>query len=244
MSSSSASTGGWSPTERTSSRRLATPWFAVGSRSCSATSSRCSRARAFDELLDELVHEVAGLGPLEPLLADPTVTEVMINGPGRAYVERRAGSSRSRSVSTLRAIVHLVERVVAPLGLRLDRVIADGRRPPPRRVRLHAVIPPLAVDGPCVTIRRFGAQTVTLADFGVTGAAAAVLGAAVEGGWNLLVAGATSAGKTTLLNTLSQAVPSAERIVTIEETAELRLAQPHVVRLEARPAECRGRRRR
>jgi pilus assembly protein CpaF len=198
-----------------------------------------SNAR-FDELLDELVHEVAGLGPLEPLLADPTVTEVMINGPGRAYVERRGRLESIALGLDARAIVHLVERVVAPLGLRLDRSspMVDARLPDGSR--LHAVIPPLAVDGPCVTIRRFGAQTVTLADFGVTDTAAAVLRAAVEGGWNLLVAGATSAGKTTLLNTMSQGVPSAERIVTIEETAELRLAQPHVVRLEARPPNAEG----
>jgi pilus assembly protein CpaF len=197
-------------------------------------------AAHFDELLEELVHEVAGLGPLEPLLADPTVTEVMVNGPDRAYVERKGRLEPVVLGLDARAIVHLVERVVAPLGLRLDRSspMVDARLPDGSR--LHAVIPPLAVDGPCVTIRRFGAQAVALPEFGVDGPAAAFLRGAVGAGWNLLVAGATSAGKTTLLNTLSEAIPVAERIVTIEETAELRLAQPHVVRLEARPPNAEG----
>src|SRR6478752_7345397 len=197
-------------------------------------------APRFDALLEQLTHEVTGLGPLEPLLADPTVTEVMINGPGNAYVERAGRLEPVRLDLDAAAIVHLVERVVAPLGLRLDRSspmvdarLADGSR-------LHAVIPPLAVDGPCVTIRRFGARAVALEEFGVEGIAATFLRWSVAAGWNLLVAGATSAGKTTLLNALSQTIPHHERIVTIEETAELRLAQPHVVRLEARPPNAEG----
>jgi pilus assembly protein CpaF len=193
-----------------------------------------------DGLVEQLTHEVAGLGPLEPLLADPGITEVMVNGPGVAFVERAGRLEPVALDLDAAAIVHLVERVVAPLGLRLDRSspmvdarLADGSR-------LHAVIPPLAVDGPCVTIRRFGARAIALEEFGVDGSAAAFLRWAVGAGWNLLVAGATSAGKTTLLNALSQAVPHSERIVTIEETAELRLAQPHVVRLEARPPNAEG----
>jgi pilus assembly protein CpaF len=197
-------------------------------------------AERFDRVLDELTHEVAGLGPLEPLLADPSVTEVMVNGPGRAYVERRGRLEPVALGLDARAIVNLVERVVAPLGLRLDRSspMVDARLPDGSR--LHAVIPPLAVDGPCVTIRRFGAEAVALDDFGVAGESARFLRGVVAAGWNLLVAGATSAGKTTLLNTLSQAIPHGERIVTIEETAELRLAQPHIVRLEARPPNAEG----
>ncbi len=197
-------------------------------------------AARFDALLDALTHEVAGLGPLEPLLADPTVTEVMVNGPGRAYVERRGRLEPIALGLDAAGIVHLVERVVAPLGLRLDRSspMVDARLPDGSR--LHAVIPPLAVDGPCVTIRRFGTRAVELDDFGVDGAAARFVHGAVRAGWNLLVAGATSAGKTTFLNTLSRAIPHAERVVTIEETAELRLAQPHLVRLEARPANAEG----
>jgi pilus assembly protein CpaF len=194
----------------------------------------------FDALLEALTHEVAGLGPLEPLLADPTVTEVMVNGPEHAYVERRGRLESVALGLDAAAIVHLVERVVAPLGLRLDRAspMVDARLPDGSR--LHAVIPPLAVDGPCVTIRRFRARAVDLADFGVDGLAARFLLRAVHAGWNVLVAGATSAGKTTFLNTLSQAIPHTERVVTIEETAELRLAQPHLVRLEARPANAEG----
>jgi pilus assembly protein CpaF len=191
-------------------------------------------------LVDELVDEVSGLGPLEPLLADPTVTEVMLNGPGRAFVER-AGRLEPVSLGLdATTIVRLVERVVGPLGLRLDRAspmvdarLADGSR-------LHAVIPPLAVDGPCVTIRRFGARAVPVADFGADGRAEAFLTWAVRAGWNVLVAGGTSAGKTTLLNALSAVIPADERVVTIEETAELRLAQPHVVRLEARSPNAEG----
>jgi len=194
----------------------------------------------FDVLLEELVQEVAGLGPLEPLLADPEVTEVMINGPGRAYVERRGELEPVRLALDAPAIVHLVERIVAPLGLRLDRAspMVDARLPDGSR--LHAVIPPLAVDGPCVTIRRFGARAVPLSGFGLGEHTAELLGGMVVAGWNVLVAGATSAGKTTLLNSLSASIPPRERIVTIEETAELRLAQPHVVRLEARPANAEG----
>jgi len=197
-------------------------------------------AARFDDLLEQLTHEVAGLGALEPLLADPTITEVMLNGPGRAYIER---SGRLEPVALgldAATIVHLVERVVAPLGLRLDRSspMVDARLPDGSR--LHAVIPPLAVDGPCVTIRRFGARAVALEEFGVDHLASASLRAAVAAGWNLLVAGATSAGKTTLLNALSEEIPHTERVVTIEETAELRLAQPHLVRLEARPPNAEG----
>ncbi len=194
----------------------------------------------FHLLVDELTHEIAGLGPLEPLLADAAVTEVMINGPGRVFVER-AGALEAVVVDLDAAgIVRLVERVVAPLGLRLDRSsplvdarLADGSR-------LHAVIPPLAIDGPCVTIRRFGARAVPLDAFAPGPGAAAFLRWAVAAGWNVVVSGGTSAGKTTLLNALSGAIPDGERVVTIEETAELRLAQPHVVRLEARPPNAEG----
>ena len=194
----------------------------------------------FERVLGELVDEVGGLGPLEPFLADASITEVMVNGPGRAYVERNGQLEPVALDLDVAAIVRLVERVVAPLGLRLDRAspMVDARLPDGSR--LHAVIPPLAVDGPCVTIRRFGARAVPLDAFGLGAHAAAFLEWVVGAGWNVLVAGGTSAGKTTLLNALSAGIPSGERIVTIEETAELRLAQPHVVRLEARPANAEG----
>jgi pilus assembly protein CpaF len=199
-------------------------------------------AARFERLLGELSHEVSGLGPLEPLLADAAVTEVMINGPGRAFVERAGRLEAVELHLDESAIVRLVQRVLAPLGLRLDRSsplvdarLADGSR-------LHAVIPPLAVDGPSVTIRRFGARAVPLEAFGLdpTGAGAFLRWAVAAAGWNVLVAGGTSAGKTTLLNALSASIPAGERVITIEETAELRLRQPHVVRLEARPPNAEG----
>jgi len=197
-------------------------------------------AARFDRLLTELTDEVAGLGPLEPFLADPDITEVMVNGPGRAYVERAGRLEPIGLPLDAPGIIRLVERVVGPLGLRLDRSspmvdarLADGSR-------LHAVIPPLAIDGPCVTIRRFGTRAVPLDRFDLPAPAMAFLQWAVRAGWNVVVAGGTSAGKTTLLNAVSTAIPDGERVVTIEETAELRLAQPHVVRLEARPPNAEG----
>jgi pilus assembly protein CpaF len=197
-------------------------------------------AARFELLVAELTDEIAGLGPIEPLLADPEVTEVMVNGPGHAYVERAGRLERVSLPLDAPAIVRLVERVVAPLGLRLDRSspMVDARLPDGSRV--HAVIPPLAIDGPCLTIRRFGTRAIPLEAFGLDAPAVSFLRWAVEAGWNVLVAGGTSAGKTTLLNALSQGIPAGERIVTIEETAELRLAQSHVVRLEARPANAEG----
>jgi pilus assembly protein CpaF len=197
-------------------------------------------AARFERLLAELTDEVAGLGPLEPLLADPTVTEVMVNGPEHAYVERAGRLEPVRLGLDGAGIVRLVERVLAPLGLRLDRAspMVDARLPDGSR--LHAVIPPLALDGPCVTIRRFGARAIPLDAFGVGAEAGAFLEWVVVAGWNVVIAGGTGAGKTTLLNALSASIPAGERVVTIEETAELRLAQPHVVRLEARPPNAEG----
>jgi pilus assembly protein CpaF len=191
-------------------------------------------------LLDELVDDVGGLGPLEPLLADPAITEIMVNGPDRVFVERD-GSVRPYSCRLDAAtIARIAERVIAPLGLRLDRAspmvdarLADGSR-------LHAVLPPLAPDGPCLTIRRFGARAIPLSAFGLDDASAHFVGVMVRAGWNVVVAGATSAGKTTCCNALAAEIDPAERIVTIEETTELRLGQPHVVRLEARPANAEG----
>jgi pilus assembly protein CpaF len=164
----------------------------------------------------------------------------MLNGPGRAYVEREGRVEPVALRLDAERIVRIVERVVAPLGLRLDRAspMVDARLPDGSR--LHAVIPPLAVDGPYVTIRRFTARALPLEAFGLHDAVAAFLRWCVDAGWNVLVAGGTSAGKTTLLNALSAAIPRRERIVTIEETAELRLAQPHIVRLEARPPNAEG----
>jgi pilus assembly protein CpaF len=191
-------------------------------------------------VLDALVDDVGGLGPLERWLGDPDVTEIMVNGPGIAYVERRGRLEPIELRLDADAIARLAERVVAPLGLRLDHAsplvdarLADGSR-------LHAVLPPLAPDGPCITIRRFVARDVDIAAFGVHDDARACIEVLVRAGWNIVVAGATSAGKTTLCNALARAIDPDERIVTIEETAELQLPQPHVVRLEARPANAEG----
>jgi pilus assembly protein CpaF len=191
-------------------------------------------AARFDRILAELLDEVAGLGALEPLLADPGVTEVMVNGPGRLFIERKGRLERLPSTLDGPAIHRLIERVVAPLGLRVDRSsplvdarLADGSR-------VHAVVAPLALDGPYLTIRRFSERRITFEDFGVFDDAEAFLRAGVAHGRNILVSGGTSTGKTTLLNALAEAIPPVERVVTIEETAELRFPHPHVVRLEAR----------
>ena len=191
-------------------------------------------------LVEELVHEVAGLGPLQPLFADPAVAEVMINAGREVYVERHGRIERVPLTVDADLARRLVERIIGPLGLRLDRAspIVDARLPDGSR--LHAVIPPLAVDGPCVTIRRFVADGIGLDGFGVAGGCAAFLAWAVRHGSNVVVSGGTSAGKTTLCNALAAAVPPDDRVVTIEETAELRLPLAHIVRLEARPPNAEG----
>jgi pilus assembly protein CpaF len=191
-------------------------------------------------VLDELVAQVDGLGPLQPLLADPTISEIMVNGPDRVFVERRGRLERVACELDADAIVRIAQRVIAPLGLRLDRAapMVDARLPDGSR--LHAVLPPLAPDGPCLTIRRFSVSVVALTDFGLGDAAVAFLETMIRAGSNIVVAGATSAGKTTCANALARAIDPSERIVTIEETAELRLGHPHVVRLEARTANAEG----
>lgn len=180
-----------------------------------------------------------GLGPIEPLLADDAVSEVMVNGEGAVWVER-AGTLEPTGLRLGVAEVELViERIVGPLGLRADRTspIADARLPDGSRV--NVIVPPLAVDGPCLTIRRFGARRVPLGALCPPGVAE-LLTWAVAARANVLVSGGTGAGKTTLLNALAGLLPDRERIVTVEDTAELRLDAAHVVRLEARPATADG----
>jgi len=192
------------------------------------------------------VHEVAGvvsrvqariggLGPLEPLLVDPMVSDILVNGPGPVWTERAGRLERTTIILDRPAIDLLVERVVAPLGLRADRTspVVDARLPDGSRV--HVVLPPLAIDGPTVTIRRFGATAVPLHAFCEPGIAD-LLVQAVEAGLNMIVCGGTGAGKTTLLNALCAHLPAGERVVTVEDAAELRLPGDHVVRLETRPA--------
>jgi len=180
-----------------------------------------------------------GLGLLERVLADPEITEVMVNGPGPVWVER-AGILEPADLELTGADVELlIERIVGPLGLRADRSapIADARLPDGSRV--NVVVPPLAIDGACVTIRRFGARPVPLDALCPPGVAE-LLRWAVAARANIVVSGGTGAGKTTLLNALAAELSGAERIVTVEDTAELRLPHDHVVRLEARPATADG----
>ena len=197
-----------------------------------------SAARA-SALGEEVMADVHGLGPLEPVLALPDVTDVLVNGPGPVWVEQ-GGRVRALDLhldgETIR---HLVERVVAPLGLRADRSapLVDARLPDGSRV--HVVMPPLAVDGPYLTIRRFSARPVPLHRFCSRGVED-LLSWAIEARLNVVVAGGTGSGKTTLLNALAGRIGEAERVVTVEDAAELRLAQPHVVRLESRPANAEG----
>jgi pilus assembly protein CpaF len=193
-----------------------------------------------EQLVAAVFDDVVGLGALEPLLLDPTVDEIMVNGAGRCFVER-AGAIEAVPLQLDDAgILRLAQRILAPLALRLDRSspMVDARLPDGSR--LHAVIPPLAIDGPCLTIRRFGARRLGLDAFGVVGEAEALVRRLVTGGANVVVSGGTGSGKTTLLNALAGYLEPTERIITIEETAELRLPQPHVVRLEARPANAEG----
>src|SRR4051794_20125856 len=188
----------------------------------------------------------SGRGPLEPLLADPAVDEVMVVGPARVWIER-AGRIEPGGVAFADEgeLRHAIERILAPLGRRVDEAspLADARLPDGSRV--NVVIPPLSLEGPVLTIRRFrrrGFSAGELVEQGtLTEALRAFLAGAVRGRVNLLISGGTGSGKTTTLNALSAFIPADERIVTIEDAAELRLQQPHVVRLEARPPNLEGR---
>jgi pilus assembly protein CpaF len=193
-----------------------------------------------------IVRDTVGLGPLEDLLSDPAVEEVMVNGPGSVYVER-GGRIEATDVSfpDEEELRNAIERILAPLGRRVDELspmvdarLADGSR-------VNVVIPPLAIDGPAVSIRRFGSRRLgpdELVELGtLTPAQRTLLEAAVSRRSSILVSGGTGSGKTTLLNALSSFIESGERVVTIEDAAELRLQQPHVVRLESRPAGVEGR---
>ncbi len=197
-------------------------------------------------LVEDLVDDALALGPLEPLLEDPTITEVMVNGPGCVYVERGGRLLRvGRAFASAPALRAAIDRIVAAVGRRIDETqpLVDARLPDGSRV--HAVIPPLALDGPVLTIRKFAPTLLRPADLVRLGTLdprmATFLEACVVARRSLLIAGGTGSGKTTLLNLVAAHVPPDERIVTIEDAAELRLPQPHVVRLEARPANVEGR---
>ncbi len=177
--------------------------------------------------------EVFGLGPLEPILADPSITEVMINGTGDAWIER-SGQLRRISVQINHdQVLQLIERVLAPLGQRIDRLhpMVDARLGDGSRV--HAIIPPVAVDGPSLTIRRFARSGIALGCF-ATPWQESILRGLVRDRHSIVVCGSTGSGKTSLLNALASVIDDGERVITIEDTAELRLPNAHVVRLEAR----------
>ena len=198
------------------------------------------------ELARRVSERSFGLGPLEPLLADPRVDEVMANGPDAVFVERggrlEATAARFSSEGELR---HVIERILSPLGRRVDEAqpLVDARLPDGSRV--NVIIPPLSLDGPVLTIRRFrrrGFSPAELVEHGTLPAELmAFLGACVAGRATVLISGGTGSGKTTLLGALSAYIPPDERIVTVEDAAELKLQQRHVVRLEARPANLEGR---
>jgi pilus assembly protein CpaF len=198
------------------------------------------------ELARRIAQRSFGFGPLEPLLADPSVDEIMVNGLRTVWVERAGRIQPTDIVFADEAeLRHAIERILAPLGRRVDEAepLCDARLSDGSRV--NVVLPPLAVDGPTLTIRRFRPRGFTAAELTQQGTWSrplhGVLAAAVAARCNILVSGGTGSGKTTTLNALSSFVGAAERIVTIEDTAELRLQQPHVVRLEARPASVEGR---
>jgi pilus assembly protein CpaF len=199
-----------------------------------------------DRLVELILREAVGLGPLEELLADPAVEEVMVNGHEQVFVERSGRIERTDvAFSSEQALRDAIERILAPLGRRVDELspMVDARLEDGSRV--HVVIPPLAVDGPSLSIRRFSAirpgpeELVRLGT--ITEELHDELAAAVGARRSILVSGGTGSGKTTLLNALSAFIDPAERVITIEDAAELRLGQPHVVRLESRPANVEGR---
>src|SRR5436190_15272233 len=203
-------------------------------------------AETREVLTARIVRLATGLGPLEPLLADPSVDEVMVNGASEVWVERRGRVERaSASFGSDAELMHAIERVLAPLGRRVDEAspMCDARLPDGSRV--NVVVPPLAVDGACMTIRRFRPQGFALEDLVANGtvplAVAEFLADCVRARAAVLVSGGTGSGKTTTLNALSGAIPDGERIVTVEDAAELALRQEHVVRLEARPPNVEGR---
>jgi pilus assembly protein CpaF len=211
---------------------------------CRRSSSLLNRAER-DQLVNEVLDEAFGLGPLEPLLNDPTITDILVNGPTTVYVERRGQLEKANvSFHDHRHLLHIIQRIVGQTGRRIDETspmvdsrLADGSR-------VNAIIPPLALDGAMVSIRRFGIRPILTDDLignkSLTVEMADFLAACVRARLNVLVSGGTGSGKTTLLNALSAFIPHRERVVTIEDAAELRLQQPHVGRLETRPANVEG----
>ncbi len=199
-----------------------------------------------ERLVNEVRHELFGLGPLEPLLADPAISDILVNSPKNIYIER--GGKLERTDVEFKDDEHLmrvIERIVSTVGRRIDEAspMVDARLQDGSRV--NAIIPPLALDGPVLSIRRFGADPLRMAALIEKGALtkdiADMFEMCVHARLNVLISGGTGAGKTTLLNALSAYIPAEQRIVTIEDSAELQLQQPHTVRLETRPPNIEGR---
>jgi pilus assembly protein CpaF len=199
-----------------------------------------------ERLVEEVRHELFGLGPLEPLLADPTVSDILVNAPHNIYVERRGKLERTGvEFKDSEHLMRVIERIVSSVGRRIDESspMVDARLKDGSRV--NAIIPPLALDGPVLSIRRFGADPLRIDKLieleAITKDIAEMFQMCVHARLNVLISGGTGAGKTTLLNALSAYIPEDQRIVTIEDSAELQLQQPHVVRLETRPPNIEGR---
>jgi len=211
------------------------------------TSGAILPQRELTAMVNQVSDEVVGFGSIEFLLKDPSVTEVMVNGPDDVYVEREGRIERAPDglFEGEESVLHLIERIVGPLGLRVDESSpwADARLPDGSRV--HAIIPPLSLRGPSLTIRKFSQVPLRAEDLRAQGSVGPrmlrFLTACVRGRANVIVSGGTGSGKTTLLGVLSGFIPDDERLITIEDAAELRLAKPHVVALEARPANVEGR---
>jgi len=192
-----------------------------------------------NQIILEIQHETFGLGPIEPLIRDPSVSDILVNGPQDVFVERHGKLEETNVIFRDDAhLLQIIERIVSQVGRRVDESspMVDARLPDGSRV--NAIIPPLALDGPMLSIRRFAVEPYRMEDllaFGtLTPALAEILSAAVRARLNILISGGTGGGKTTLLNVLSNAIPISERIITIEDSAELQLQQRHVVRLETR----------
>ena len=199
-----------------------------------------------ERLVNDVQHELFGLGPLEPLLADPTISDILVNSHSTIYIERR-GKLESTNIAFKddEHLMRVIERIVSSVGRRIDESspMVDARLKDGSRV--NAIIPPLAIDGPILSIRRFGSEPLRMNKLiehkALTKDIADMLQMCVNARLNVLISGGTGAGKTTLLNALSAYIPETERIVTIEDSAELQLQQPHVVRLETRPPNSEGR---
>jgi len=199
-----------------------------------------------DQLFHDILDDILGFGPLQPLLDDPEITEVMVNGPNKIYIERRGVLTKTNiTLENDDQVLRLIEKIILPLGRRIDAdsPMVDARLPDGSRV--NAVIPPVAIDGPTITIRKFDKGKLTihqLIQYGsLTQGMSEFIKACVIARLNIVISGGTGSGKTTLLNVLSGFIPDNERIVTIEDAAELKLLQDHVVRMEAKPANTEGR---